>query len=253
MFDSVGLRVVFGSFVCCLGGSVCNVWCLCSFRKYLWMNGWLMFVVFLMGVVISILWLVSIVMCVDSVIIVLRLCVIIMMVSLSVWCSVVISLMNLLDVCGLRLVVGLLRNSSLGFSVIVCVMLICLIILFDSVVGIFDVCLYGSLIILSFSIMMLCSRFGGMWLSLCSGCVMLLNIVIDENSVFCWNSIFECVCIICVLVLLIVVVFLLNILIVFDVGCFRLRIWCMSVVLLEFELLMIDMILLCCMLKLSFW
>lgn len=80
-----------------------------------------------------------------------RLCVIRNMVRFSVFCSVLIRWLKVVVLIGFRLVVGLFRNSSGGFSVSVWVRLVCLCMLLDSCEGSLLIVLVGRLVSFIFS------------------------------------------------------------------------------------------------------
>lgn len=90
---------------------------------------------------------------------------------------------------GLSLVKGLLYMISVGLSVMVCVSVIWCVMLLEILVGLSDVVLCRFMVLSFMSIRL--------WMSvlfrlvcLCSGKVMLLNIVMLVKSVLFWNSMF---------------------------------------------------------------
>lgn len=89
---------------------------------------------------------------------------------------------------GLRLVVGLFRNRMFGFSVSVWVSVVCLIMLFESFVGVLLLVVMGRLVSVSFMVEILCVLLVLSLLYLVRGRVMFFSMVSEENNVFCWNS-----------------------------------------------------------------
>lgn len=112
-----------------------------------------------------------------------RLCVIRKIDSFSVLCRLMISLLNVFVLIGFSLVVGLFRKMIFGFSVSVCVSLVCFFMFFDRFEGYLLLVFYGSLVIDIFNcVSFLCCvfvRFG----MVCKGILMFFCMVSVENSV----------------------------------------------------------------------